>query len=280
MIELADSLYIFLQVGAGGNASQGMTLTFENWLAILATVGIPFGGSIAWIASMYKSQAEIQEKQYNAQVENLREAYSINERRLKATLRKKESEIQELSDKNKRLENIYSTEFIEPEGAKKFLDLLIINLTHLQKQLKDEHSSLEIEKLKSFCTDSISTLTSNSLSEMEAAKWLFTNKPNLVKGAVNHILQKNDTTLYNNKARLQDQNNLYEDIESLIDILEVSLKSSNLRTEDVPKLKSSNSSNVKEALKFIKDIRAPGELPSSASIVVQSFIGKLIKFIA
>jgi len=282
MTELASSLYIFLAVGTGGNALQGMALTFQDWLTIFTSVGIPLGGAIAWITNFYKAQVEAQDKQYKVQVENLKEAYIINEGRLNATLQRRESEIQELFDKTKRLENIYSTEFIEPEGAKTFLDLLIINLTHLQKQLKDENSSLEIEKIKSFCTDSISSLTSNSLSEIEAANWLFTNKSNLVKGAINHILRKFDTILdeRNDKNSQKNRTNLCRDIENFIDFLEVSLRLGTLLTEDTPKLTSNNSAHVKEALKFIKDIRAPGELPSNASIVVQSFIGKLIRFIA
>ncbi len=278
MLELTSSLYIFLTTGDGSNISKDMILTFKDWLAILAAVGVPFGGAILWIAGFYKIQVEAQEKQYKAQVENLKEAYSITERRSNAILEKRESEIKELDEKTKRLESIYSTEFLDSERGKKFLDLLIINLSHLQKGIKDDDSRLEIDKIKAFCVESINSLDIKSSSEREAANWLFTNKVALLKECVKHTLNKFNSVSHkgNNKKDAMDYDHLYDKMSLFLSCLENSLRRGKLLTNRIPTIKSNELVYIEEALQFIRNTRAPEELPSGASMAIQNFIGDTI----
>jgi hypothetical protein len=279
MIELVASLYIFLQVGAGGNVSQDVALTFEHWLAIFTSIGVPLGGAIVWITNFYKTQIEAQEKQYKAQVENLKEAYNIDKRRLSAILEKRESEIKELDEKTKRLENIYSTELLEPEGAKTFLDLLIINLNHLRNGIKDDDSLSKIDKIEAFCKDSLNSLDIRASSEREAANWLSNNKLALVKECVKHTLNKFNGVLYKDSGNKDtiDYDHLYENINRLISCLENSLRRGKLLTKIIPIIKKHEIIYIIEALQFIRKTRAPEELPSGASMAIQNFIGEIIQ---
>jgi len=301
IIESANWLHVLLQAGDAIELPE-LSLTISDVLVISTTLAIPLGSAISWISTTQKNNLDAQGKQYEMQSKNLKEAYDIDRRRLNSLLKKQEDDIKELHERARRLESIYSAEFLEPHTARRFFDLLNINLTHLQNQVQNDYLRLEnghfdseskhvnsevcdeINKIKEYCLDVSAGLAKKRSAEETAANWLDSNLHNLVATSVSYALYTTDRIAYHHGDKAL-RKLLERDVEALLKrSLWCCLYRGKFLPDTVLKLNlNRNELNhmnyVVEALQFIKRVRAPEELPSGASISLQGFLEDLISFL-
>jgi hypothetical protein len=256
---------------------QAKDLLIVVIIPVLTTlIGVITGLITAWKnqSDVYKDRLEQYKTAFDRNLDSVGKAYEAEKRSLELLLKQKESDIENLKIRIKRMEGFYSIHFTDIDKGNTILEKLILFVKYIENRVQDKDPTLtiEVQKMQDYLESQLG-LVDRQKFRFEAVDWLRYKSDFLIKQATEYILPKLSNVSYANAE---------ENIKKYLDRLTIMLRAG-VGTEGdssfIEKTKKECMLEYVEALRYIKDNLIGGQISTNAYEELRGSIDFLIEII-